>query len=137
MKQFYALMVGLACFACSESIPSKPAADLHNDKPKQTTGQPEAQSSTTHQRDEHSNRESTSTYRYEIMHDQTGYGYQIFDGQQLIVSQPHIPAIQGLKGFQSQHDAEKVAELMLQKLNKGIVPPTVSIQEMRDLGIVL
>jgi hypothetical protein len=41
-----------------------------------------------------------------------------------------------MKGFATREDAEKVANLMLYKVKNGIMPPTVSIEEMDSLKIV-
>lgn len=66
-----------------------------------------------------------------------GWGYCIFKGEKKILNQPHIPAIQGNKGFQSQEDAKTVAKLVLDKINQGNFPPTVTEQEMIEMDIAL
>ena len=66
-----------------------------------------------------------------------GFGYQIFQGSKMVVDQPHIPAISGLHGFQTEHDAELVGNAMRDKLEQGIMPPTINKDEMRNLGIFL
>ncbi|MGB0932875.1 MAG: DUF4907 domain-containing protein [Lishizhenia sp.] len=66
-----------------------------------------------------------------------GWGYCIFKGEKKILNQPHIPAVQGNRGFQSQEDAKKVAKLVVKKINQGNFPPTVSEQEMLEIGVRL
>lgn len=66
-----------------------------------------------------------------------GWGYCIFKGAKKILNQPHIPAIQGNRGFRTQEDATSVAKLVLDKINQGNFPPTVTEKEMIDLGIQL
>lgn len=65
-----------------------------------------------------------------------GFGYDLLSDGKTLIHQPHIPAINGMKGFATREDAEKVANLMLYKVKSGIMPPTVSIEEMDSLKIV-
>ena len=65
-----------------------------------------------------------------------GFGYDLLSGGTTLIHQPHIPAINGMKGFATREDAEKVAGLMLYKVTNGIMPPTISIEEMDSLKIV-
>jgi len=65
-----------------------------------------------------------------------GFGFDIFKDNQLMIHQPTIPAIQGSKGFQSEEQAQKTADLMLSKLQKGIMPPAISMEDLDSLGIL-
>lgn len=65
------------------------------------------------------------------------YGYDIFVDGKLMVHQPTIPAVSGQNGFAKKKDAEKVAELVISKIKAGIMPPTVTKQEMEKLGVSL
>lgn len=65
-----------------------------------------------------------------------GWGYQILKDGKLMINQDHIPAIQGNKGFSSKEDAEKTANFMLEKIKKGIFPPTISIEELDSLEVL-
>jgi hypothetical protein len=64
-----------------------------------------------------------------------GFGYAIFMDTKLYVRQPHIPAIQGNRGFASEEDAAKTARLVSHKIKNGIIPPGVSTGELDSLGI--
>lgn len=75
------------------------------------------------------------TYRIEFK-DGTGWGYQVFDGKKLILNQDHIPAIQGNIGFSNKDDAQKTAVYIIEKLEKGIFPPTLSIDELDSLKVL-
>ncbi len=80
---------------------------------------------------------SPSRYRVVPLFDpQTGWGYDILDSNRLLIHQPHIPAVQGLRGFKSKDDAIKVAQEVAWKLQRGIMPPTLSEDEMRTLGVL-
>lgn len=74
--------------------------------------------------------------RYKLISsDSYGYGYDIFVGNTLYVHQPVIPCIAGNKGFKTKADAIKVANLIIEKIRKGIIPPSVTISEMEKLRI--
>ena len=63
------------------------------------------------------------------------YGYEIYSNNKLLIKQINIPGYPGNKGFKRKTDAEKVARLIIQKLSKGIMPPTVEKKEMDKLHV--
>lgn len=63
------------------------------------------------------------------------WGYEIFAEGKLMISQKSIPALPGNNGFQEQEQAMQVAELVMQKIRKGEMPPTVTVEELNALGI--
>ncbi len=65
-----------------------------------------------------------------------GWGYSIFEGTKEIIHQPHIPAIQGNQGFATKEISERVAKEIIRKLDLGIMPPTLSVDEMQKLGAI-
>ena len=64
------------------------------------------------------------------------YGYDIVSGDKILIHQQTIPGIAGLTGFKRTIDAKKVARLVLNKLNKGIMPPTVAKADLEKLKIM-
>jgi hypothetical protein len=64
------------------------------------------------------------------------WGYRIMIGDAMFINQPHIPAAQGNAGFSSEEKARKAGEFMINKLDAGISPPTVSIEELDSLGVL-
>jgi hypothetical protein len=64
-----------------------------------------------------------------------GFGYDVMMNGRLYLHQPMIPAVQGLKTFNSEKDAKKMAEFVLTKIKNNVMPPTVSISEIDSLGI--
>ena len=66
-----------------------------------------------------------------------GWGYEIYADENVYVRQEHIPAISGIHPFASEEDAWKVGDMAIQKIVQGVVPPTVSIEEMITIGITL
>ena len=71
-----------------------------------------------------------------VKNDTSGYGYEIHSGNKPVISQPVIPAIQGNHAFRTEEDAQKVAGLMKKKMEEGIQPPTITIQELEELDVL-
>lgn len=66
-----------------------------------------------------------------------GWGYDILIDTVRYVHQEHIPAINGLHPFASESDAYKTGELAIKKIEQGILPPTLNIEELKELGIIM
>lgn len=66
-----------------------------------------------------------------------GYGYDILMGDKLYIHQPNVPALPGNDGFETEEDAQRVAELVIFKIKNNIVPPTIDVKELDSLGIKL
>lgn len=64
------------------------------------------------------------------------FGYDIFSSDRLIIHQPCIPTVPGIGGFKSKADAEKVARLVISKIKNGVMPPTLTIAELKDLNVL-
>jgi Domain of unknown function (DUF4907) len=62
------------------------------------------------------------------------FGYDIYKHNRMIIHQPSIPCLPGNKGFTRKEDAQKTAMLVIEKIRKGVMPPTISLQEMKWLG---
>lgn len=67
--------------------------------------------------------------------DANGYGYDIYRNTKIIIHQPMIPGIPGRIAFASRKSAEGVAQLIVSKLERGMMPPSVSNGELDSLGI--
>lgn len=66
-----------------------------------------------------------------------GWGYQIFKDGKLAIDQKHIPVIQGYKGFSTKENAEKVGNYIIDKMTKGIFPPTLTKEELDSLKVLI
>lgn len=75
------------------------------------------------------------TYKIIDAADQT-YGYDIYKHNQKLIHQPSIPCIKGNKGFAKKEDAKKIALLVIEKIRKGEMPPTLTIEEMNKKGVL-
>ena len=64
------------------------------------------------------------------------FGYDVYADGKLLIHQASIPAMPGNEGFRTKTDAEKVALLVIDKIRKGEMPPTVSVDEMKKLKVI-
>lgn len=64
------------------------------------------------------------------------FAYDVYADGKLMIHQTSIPAMPGNEGFKTKAAAEKVALLVIEKIKKGEMPPTVSIEEMRKLKAI-
>lgn len=133
MKQFLPIITLLVCIACEQqqtAVPEKHA----NDKKEQEKSSDTAEKST-----EKASNPATTSSRFRAQYyysDSLGWGYDIYEGSSMRIHQPHIPAVQGNKGFKSEYDAQKAAEKVIEKLNHGIMPPSLSVEELKELGVL-
>ncbi len=65
-----------------------------------------------------------------------GYGYDIYKGKVLVIHQPSVPALPGNDGFATKAAAEKVAGKVVEKMQKGESLPTLTIEELKQLGVI-
>jgi len=63
------------------------------------------------------------------------FGYDILDHNRLMIHQPSIPGLPGNKGFEKKADAEKVARLVIDKIGRSIMPPSITQKEIDSLHI--
>jgi hypothetical protein len=79
--------------------------------------------------------EGREAIRFKIFHGENGYGYDIIMDGHPYVHQPNIPALPGNRGFETEADAIKVAQLVVSKILNHVMPPTVGVNELDSLGI--
>jgi len=61
------------------------------------------------------------------------WGYDILSAGKVLIHQPNIPAIPGTKGFELETQATQLAQLVVRKINAGIMPPSVSTEEVQGI----
>lgn len=66
----------------------------------------------------------------------TGWGYTISQNNKIIIKQSIIPVIDKNISFQSEQDALKVGQLVLEKLNNDL-SPTITKNDLNLLSIQL
>jgi len=64
------------------------------------------------------------------------FGYDILINGRILIHQPNRPAMPGNEGFQTQKQAQKVAEFVVNKIRKNEMPPTVTIVDLNRMGVL-
>jgi hypothetical protein len=62
--------------------------------------------------------------------------YDIYKNSKMLIHQTNIPGLPGNEGFKKKSDAEKVARLVIKKLENGEMPPSVTVDEMNKLKVL-
>jgi len=77
---------------------------------------------------------ATASYTYKLTDAaKSTFGYDIYQNGRLVIHQPSVPALPGQQGFKTKAGAASVAQLVIKKMQKGEMPPTVSLAEMKKL----
>lgn len=71
-----------------------------------------------------------------IVAESNTWGYRILIEGSPVIIQPNKPGLPGNEGFKTQEQAEKVAKLVISKIRKGEMPPTVTIEELKRLEVL-
>jgi hypothetical protein len=61
------------------------------------------------------------------------WGYDILVDGRMKIHQPSVPGFPGNEGFKTSEGAEKVAKLVIKKMKKGEMPPSIDEKEMKRL----
>ena len=85
------------------------------------------------QQQNNSNANSTSLSFKIIDSPNHTFGYDIYLDEKKIIHQPTPPGLSGNDGFRKKKDAEKVAQIVIQKIKKGEMPPTISPAELQKI----
>ena len=64
------------------------------------------------------------------------FGYDVFSDGKLFLHQTNLPGQPGVEGCKTQADAEKLVAFVITKIKKGEMPPTITTEELKALGIV-
>ena|ERR1700761_2073567 len=86
----------------------------------------------------HQTKQAAVVIKYKAKVFQSGpnqFGYDIYQDNARMIHQPIIPGTPGSKAFVSENDAQRVADLMVRKLEQGISPPSITTYELDSLRI--
>jgi hypothetical protein len=64
------------------------------------------------------------------------FGYDILLYKRLLVHQPNIPGLPGNEGFTTEEKARTVADFVVQKIRRNEMPPTVTMEDLKALGVL-
>jgi hypothetical protein len=77
--------------------------------------------------------EQSDSIRINTFQVNNGYGYEIYLNNTKVVYQPTIPVIEGNTNFPTKELAFETALLVTSKIRNGIIPPSISSEEMELL----
>lgn len=79
---------------------------------------------------------ANSFYSLKIIETNLGWGYEIYNKNNVFIRQENIPAIQGNKSFSSKQDAEKVGNFIMQQMIKSQKDlPAITVKQIDSLNI--
>ena len=124
--------VGLLLFSCSEEV------DNGEDIVRQDLNTEESSKPTDSTNSTTKSTSASNGYTYNVVLNDSGneWGYQLFQGNNMVIKQMYIPAIQGNYGFETKEKAEIAAQFVLNKLENNIFPPAISPKELDSLGVL-
>ena len=64
------------------------------------------------------------------------FGYDILLYGKLLVHQPNIPGLPGNEGFSTMERVKTVAVFVVKKIRNNEVPPTVTIEDLNNMGVL-
>jgi len=71
---------------------------------------------------------------YKLIHGiNNSWGYDIYVDNRMKIHQPSVPGQPGNEGFKTREGAEKVARLVIKKMKKGEMPPSIDAKEMKKI----
>ncbi|MEO6166215.1 MAG: DUF4907 domain-containing protein [Chitinophagales bacterium] len=80
---------------------------------------------------------SNADLSYKIIDAANGtFCYDVYAKGRLMIHPPSTPGLPGNQGFKTKANAEKVALLVLDKIKKGEMPPTITMDEMNNLSVI-
>jgi hypothetical protein len=62
------------------------------------------------------------------------FGYEILMNGRLYIRQPNIPGLPGNAGFKDRETADRVAKLVIDKIRRNEMPPSITPQELKKIN---
>jgi hypothetical protein len=62
------------------------------------------------------------------------WSYDILADGKMMIHQPSVPGLPGKEGFKTKVAAQRVAELVIDKIKYGEMPPSITKEEMKKMG---
>jgi hypothetical protein len=80
---------------------------------------------------------NTTVFYYKIISSFSNtFGYDIYKDGKLYIHQPTIPALNGNKGLADTTKAGSTARFVITKIEAGIIPPSVTVEELRKIKVI-
>ena len=75
-------------------------------------------------------------FRVETIQLDSGWGYAVYVDEKKLILQRQIPVVEGFHQFKTQCDAMHCGKLVVLKLIKGEMPPSITEQDLIDMNIL-
>ncbi|WP_338870694.1 DUF4907 domain-containing protein [Spirosoma sp. SC4-14] len=76
-----------------------------------------------------------TNYEVQVFDTGKGWGYDILRNGKAFIHQPTVPGVAGTVGFANAEQAQKVGERAVEKLEQEKDLPTLTHDELRQLGV--
>ncbi|MEO8067201.1 MAG: DUF4907 domain-containing protein [Flavobacteriales bacterium] len=78
----------------------------------------------------------SATLSYRIIDAPNGtFGYDILSDGKLLIHQTNVPGRPGNNGCPTGEQAKKLSALVMEKIQRGEMPPTVTTEELKNHGL--
>ena len=126
------LFVGFLALGCSESeIQDSATPAVHSIARNSLNPLPDSQSAVA------SNDTLTEEISYQLIPGiNNTWGYDILVDKRISIHQTTPPGMPGNEGFKTKAGAESVAKLVISKMQKGEMPPSITVDEMKKLKAI-
>ncbi|MBU2938505.1 DUF4907 domain-containing protein [Lacinutrix sp. C3R15] len=79
-------------------------------------------------------KETNSTYSLKLIEKENSWIYEVYNQEQLYIRQEYIPAVKGKQVFKTKEDAQKVGQVVINKLTNKTLP-VVTVAELTNNNI--
>jgi len=79
---------------------------------------------------------NSSSVSFEVISVEGGWGYDIYKDGKIYVHHNGVPAISGNSAFETEEKAMRAANFVVNKIIMGVIPPSVTIEELDSLGVL-
>lgn len=79
---------------------------------------------------------SDHSFSHKIIQGEHGWGYEIYEGETMMIRQLHIPSVPGINGFETEEKATIAADYILNEVANGNFPPTVNKDILDSLQVL-
>ncbi|MFD2541446.1 DUF4907 domain-containing protein [Lacinutrix gracilariae] len=79
-------------------------------------------------------KETNTAYSLKLIEKENSWIYEVYNQEQLYIRQEYIPAVKGKQVFKTKEDAEKVGQVVINKLSNKTLP-VITVAELTTNNI--
>jgi hypothetical protein len=133
---FFIAGIAIVCNACSSPQEDKPLQETKRPLETEYSVSQSQETTATENTDLHKSAGNAMNMEVKVIPTANGYGYQIYSDGKLLIEQKNIPAVQGMQYFKTDFQAKRTGDFVAEKIRKGIMPPSVTRNELDSLGVI-